>query len=148
MSDIKIILKTWDKVDCVKFAVWCAEKIILDWQKIYPDDQRPQVAVMAAKNWIDNPPAANMRRMHDAVTAASEAGDSAHNYDLDCVAYAASDACGAALDNDYSYVYAGNAAFWAKKALYDEISEKDLLNEYMSLVEPNTISLFELNKGL
>lgn len=136
MSDILVILKTWNKIDCVKFAVWCAEKVISGWREIYPDDQRPQLAIMAVKNWVDNPTKENERLACHASLAAGRAEAEAANRNLSnnvhYIARAVSDAAAAVWRSSaYTYIYAGNTALWTERALNNGIRERDLLGEYL-----------------
>lgn len=45
----------WKKKDSVTLAVYSAELVIDNFEKIYPEDNRPREAIEAAKAWILNP---------------------------------------------------------------------------------------------
>jgi hypothetical protein len=45
----------WQKKDSVALAIFAAELVIENYEKIYPKDDRPRKAIEAAKNWIKNP---------------------------------------------------------------------------------------------
>ena len=60
----------WTKEDSVKLAIFAAELVIDIFEKQYPDDKRPRMAIEAAKKWLDNPTADTARAAADAAAAA------------------------------------------------------------------------------
>jgi hypothetical protein len=81
-----------DKKQSVSIAIYCAELVLPNFVKKYPDDKRPEQAIQAAKNWLANPNAASADAAASAAYAASAAAASA--------AYAASAAAADAADAD------------------------------------------------
>jgi len=54
MNIYETLKKANSKEICVRFAVFCAEKALPVFEKEYPDDERPRLAIEAAKNWLKN----------------------------------------------------------------------------------------------
>jgi hypothetical protein len=46
---------TWTPADSVATAVYAAELVLGYFEKEYPDDKRPRMAIEAAKRWLGNP---------------------------------------------------------------------------------------------
>ena len=87
------LLRKTDKISkkqAVTYAIWCAESVIGEFEKKYPEDDRPRDATEAAKKWVDEPSeenrdaAAYAARAADAAYYAARAADAA-----DAAAYAA-----------------------------------------------------------
>jgi len=87
------VLGNFDKKFCVEFAVWCTEKALSIFEEEYPEDDRPRLAIEAAKRWLEDPSEENRLAVEaaaysaygDAVYAVAEAADTAATY----AAYAA-----------------------------------------------------------
>ena len=45
----------WEKPDSVALAIYAAELVIGNYEKEYPDDKRPRLAIEAAKAWLNDP---------------------------------------------------------------------------------------------
>ena len=55
-SEMKIIRAwKWKKKDSVALSIYAAELCIENFEKVYPDDNRPRKAIEAAKKWLENP---------------------------------------------------------------------------------------------
>ena len=67
------------KVDYVKISVACAEVCIKNYEKQYPNDDRPRKAIKAAKNWISNPCEKSWSAVRSARSAAWSAAWSAES---------------------------------------------------------------------
>jgi hypothetical protein len=94
-----LIARLLIKLDRVRYAVFAAEQVINIFEKKYPNDNRPRMAIEAAKNYINNPTAA------DAYAAAAAYADAY------AAAAAAADAYAAAYAAAYAYAAAAAAAY-------------------------------------
>ena len=54
-SEMKIIKRLPVKKILVKFAVLCAKRCLTNYEKEYPNDDRPRKAIEAAENYVKNP---------------------------------------------------------------------------------------------
>jgi hypothetical protein len=63
----------WEKEDSVSLAIYAAELVIDNFERVYPDDKRPRNAIEAAKNYLKNPTAESAARAERAERAASAA---------------------------------------------------------------------------
>lgn len=77
MNKVTRILNSWGKVDRVKFAIWCAERVLPIWSKKYPNDKRPKIAIDYAKNCLDNKVNLDEASENKIARAAGIAGDGA-----------------------------------------------------------------------
>ena len=64
----------WTKEDSVTFSIFASEQVLINYEKVYPNDKRPREAIEAAKKWLKNPTDANASA---ARSAADSAADSA-----------------------------------------------------------------------
>ncbi len=137
----EVVLTDWDKVGCqtlttvkeikppswvrskndkkvrVQFAVLCGREVLPIFEKEYPNDARPRLAIEAAEKWLAKPTKKNA----DAAYAASNAA-SAAAYDADFAAayaaYAASNAASAAAyAAAFAAAYAASHAFYSKPSI-------------------------------
>jgi len=67
----------WKKVNSVSIAIFSAELYIENYEKQYPNDNRPRLAIEAAKNWLDNPTKENQESAESAARSAESAAWSA-----------------------------------------------------------------------
>jgi len=102
------------KKQYMTFAIKCAELVLPVFEKKYPLDARPRLAIEAAKNWAKNPTRANAAAASAAGYAAYAASAAAAGY-AGYAAYAA--AAGYAAYAAYAG-YAGYAAYAAAAAAY------------------------------
>lgn len=145
-KEVYDILKTWGRVDRVKFAIWAAEKVLPIWEGEFPDNKTPHLAIEAAKNWVDQPTIKNVERARKARGTGVFGGVNISNAMSAAGQAAAEAAWETYLGNDYElrYIY---PAYCAAVALGN--SPKELLDEYMiSSLEKNSVPLAELNRGL
>ncbi len=116
-----LVVRMLSPKDKIKYAVFAAEQIIELYEKKYPDDNRPRLAIEAAKIVIKR----NTKRNRNAADAAYAAAYAAALAAADA-AYAAADAADAAYaaalaaaDAAYAAAYAAaNAAYAAAYAAY------------------------------
>ncbi len=107
-----------DKAQKVEVAIACAEHVLEIFEKKYPDDKLPRLAIETAKKWIENPTPENeevCRRTAYADYAAAAAYAAYAAADAAYAAYAAAyaaDAAADAADADAcaAYAYAAAAA--------------------------------------
>ena len=62
-----------DKTTGIRIAVACAEHVLPVFERAYPQDTRPRVAILAAKAWLKKPTKANRRAAAHAAHAAADA---------------------------------------------------------------------------
>ena len=67
----------WTQKDSVALSIFAAELVIENYEKIYPDDDRPRKAIEAAKAWLNDPSEKNRSAARSARSAAWSAADSA-----------------------------------------------------------------------
>jgi len=133
-----------DKMTKIKLALKCAEGVMWIWREKYPNDNRPQAALDAAKAYINNPSEENKQNCKKAADAAYDAWDTTAADDAwdawdaaATAAYAATYAAAAAANADTVYVvYTNAAAHYAIKALTNHQKERQL-NE-LCTTNPNT----------
>ena len=76
-SEMRVVkLWKWQKKDSVALAIYSAELIIDNFEKVYPDDKRPREAIEAAKRYLKDPSEKN-RSAASAASAAASAAESA-----------------------------------------------------------------------
>jgi len=103
-----LITKLFDKMQSVKYAIFAAEQVLNIYEKKYPNDDRPRLAIEAAKKYLTNPNAKtadDAAYAADAAAAADAAYDAAYDADADAYAAYAADAADAA-----AYAAAAHAA--------------------------------------
>lgn len=141
--EIENTLKTFDRVKCVKFAIWCAEKVLSDWEIMWPENKGPHLAIEVTKNWLANPTEENSKLSREA--GSKVLAPYSHAY----VSYAVRSATYATCNYQDYVFWSGVAASWAVMAMGQfGPNEADLLREYVNTLELNTISLVDLNRGL
>ena len=106
----------------VMYAVFAAEQVIDIYEKKYPDNKKPRLAIEAAKKCIEDPSVKNKK------SAA---------YSADAAAYSAADAADAAADADSAaYAAAAYAAAYADSAAAARKEMQDRIIKYgISLLE-------------
>ena len=67
----------WTQKDSVALSIFAAELVIENYEKIYPDDDRPRKAIEAAKAWLNDPSEKNRSAARSARPAARSAAESA-----------------------------------------------------------------------
>jgi hypothetical protein len=105
------------KVQSVTYEVWCAERALPRWTAKYPSDDRPAIAIAAARAWIDNPCQQTAHAAADAAYAAyaAYADVAAHTANTAYAAYvaAAADAAYAAYADVDAAAHTANTAYAA-----------------------------------
>ena len=91
-----LIVRIMDYKEYVGYAIFAAEQVIDIFEKTYPADNRPRLAIAAAKKCLDNPTKENKATAYAAVNATRAAAAAA--YAADSAAYAAAYAARAAAD--------------------------------------------------
>jgi len=93
-----------------QYAIYAAEQVIDIFEKEYPSDKRPRLAIEAAKNWVKSPAEKNRAAAASAASAAYAA------YAAASAAAAAASASAAAAASAAYAVYAASAAAYAASA--------------------------------
>ena len=107
-----------DKTTAVRIAVAFADHVLPVFDRKYPEDTRPRVAIEAVKAWLKKPTKANRRAAAAAAYAAAAAADAAAD---------AADAA-AAADTAYAVYHAYAAAIGAAEVAadaYDDARAKE-----------------------
>ena len=60
----------WKKADSVALSIFAAEMVLGNFEKVYPDDDRPRKAIEAARNYLDSPAEKNRSAARSAAWAA------------------------------------------------------------------------------
>jgi len=123
------ICRVFDYKQRVQYAVFVAEQTIDLYEKEYPNDKRPRLAIEAAKRCIENPSKENKAVANAAAYAAAYAA-----YAAAYAAYAAAYAANAAA---YAADYAANAADYAVYAAAKKEMKVKILNYGIKLLEDN-----------
>ena len=90
-----LIMRVLSKTKQIQYAVFCAEQVLHLFEENYPDDNRPRLAIEAAKAVIADPSndnkkaAAYSSAYADAAARAADAAAYAAAYAADAAAYAA-----------------------------------------------------------
>lgn len=69
--NIKEVVDTWDNVECVRFAAWCARKV-----QHLNDDPRVGDVLAAIDTWLEHPSEENSNIVYTAACASRDAADS------------------------------------------------------------------------
>ena len=110
-----LITRLLTKENCIRYAIFAAEKVLGNYEKIYPNDLRPRKAIETTKVYLDNP---------------SEENRSAYlAYSAACAAAARS----AARSADSAYSAADSAARSADSAAYS-VTYKEIINYGLQLL--------------
>jgi hypothetical protein len=106
---------TIHKPQAVLLAISCAERVLCIFEKKYPGDKRPRMAIDSVKNWLTNPTEENRRACRAPAYAAYAAyADAAYVAYAAAAADAGDAAAYAAYAGDAAYAYAayaGDAAY-------------------------------------
>lgn len=120
----------------VEFAIYCALKVLKEWDEYYPEDNRPRLAIEAAQNWLNNPNATNSQRAIDAGRQATEASEETDTLHWNASSAALSAFTAGSGSNRKSSQYANYAAEDAAQALLGKDkkykSSRILLIEFLS----------------
>ena len=117
---------TITKPQAVLLAVTCAEHVLEIFEKKYPGEKRPRLAIDSVKNWLANPTDENRKTCRTNSAAAAAADDAAaaayvaaYVAAYDAAAYAAAAAADAAYAADDAAYAADDAAAYAAYAAAD-----------------------------
>ena len=109
-----LICRLFNKKQCIQYAIFAAEQVINIYTNEYPNDDRPQLAIDAAKKVLNNPSKKNdVAAASKAAYAASKAAYAASNAASEAAAYAASNAAYTAATAAYAASDAAYAAAYA-----------------------------------
>jgi hypothetical protein len=78
-TDMRIVKKIPVKKVCVEFSIACAKRVLKNFEKNYPNDDRPRLAIIAAENWLKNPNNKNKELAESAWSAAKSSAWSAES---------------------------------------------------------------------
>jgi hypothetical protein len=107
----------WTKKDSVSLAIYAAELVIGIFEKRYPDDKRPRLAIEAAKRWLNEPSEENRQAATRAAGAAGAARSAWAARSAEVAAWVAAGAARAAGAAGAAEAAAGAArAAWAARA--------------------------------
>ncbi len=99
-----LIVRLMNKKQRVMYSVYSARSVLENFEKKYPDDDRPRKAIEAAEAYIKNPCA------DSAYSAASSAADSAAN--------SAADSADSAARSAYSATYSATYSAYSARSAY------------------------------
>jgi hypothetical protein len=93
-----LVTQSMSHIQKVMYAVYAAKQVLCFYEKCYPADRRPRVAIQAAARFAKNPTEKNRRVVDAAADAAYEAADEAADaaYEVANEATNAADAASAA----------------------------------------------------
>jgi len=97
------ISKLLKKDDKTRYAIYAAKQVLSIFEKEYPKDKRPRLAIKAAENYLKNPLNENKKAAYSAANSAADAAYSAAYSAANSAAYsAAALAANSAADAAYS----------------------------------------------
>ena len=112
-----LLSKLFTHENCIKYAIYSAELVLHIFEKKYPDDKRPRLAIKAAKKYLKTPTEKNKEAAAAAAARAAWAADAAR-----AAGDAAWAAAGAAGDAAWAAAgAAGDAAWAAGDAAYNKL---------------------------
>ena len=145
-----VICRVFDKPNKVRYAIFAAEKALHLFEKRYPDDERPRLAIEAAKKCIGlkgvpSDAASDAARAASAAASAADWAARAASWAASAAAWAAraaswaasaaaSDAAWAASDAASDAAWAARAAAWAASDAVRYMQIK-ILNYGLSLLD-------------
>jgi hypothetical protein len=109
-----LLSRLFTKKQCIRYAIFSAEQVLDNFEKVYPKDKRPRLAIKAAKNYLKNPTKRNRSAAYSAARSAYSAAYSA--YSAAYSAYSAADS--AAYSAAYSAYSAARSAMKLKICNY------------------------------
>jgi hypothetical protein len=101
-----LLTKIFTHKQCVQYAVFAAEQVLHIFEAKNPDDNRPRLAIQAAKDWLIDPSQKNVDTARHAASCAANAASYATDYAADAASYAAD----AARNAYYTASYAADCA--------------------------------------
>jgi hypothetical protein len=124
-----LITRKLDRMECIRYALYCAKKVLPMFEEKYPDDNRPREAVRAAQAYLKNPSEKNQERCRKAAANATNAA----NYAAD-----AADAANAAY-------YAANAAYYAANVNTANVNTANVNTANVNTANVNTAAYYAAN---
>ena len=120
-NKVWIITKLFNRKQNVKFAILCAKSVIDVFEKKYPNDKRPRLALESTEKWLANPTKDNESACKKAAITVYSASYSAPNAAFNAASYAhyASYAY-------YAYDAACDAAYYACSAAENKKAQEKL----------------------
>jgi hypothetical protein len=109
-----LLSRLFTKKQCIRYAIFSAEQVLDNFEKVYPKDKRPRLAIKAAKNYLKNPTKRNRSAADSAAYSAARSADSA--------AYSAARSADSAAYSAYS---AYSAAYSAARSAYSAARSAD-----------------------
>ena len=95
------ISKLLKKDDKTRYAIYAAKQVLSIFEKEYPKDKRPRLAIKAAENYLKNPLNENKKAANSAALAANSAANSAaYSAAYSAAALAANSAADAAYSKE------------------------------------------------
>ena len=133
------------KTDHKTLAVWacdCVERVLPYFEKPYPEDERPRLAIQAARQWIITG-VFSMAQIRKAALAAHKAASEVQDNDA---ARSAARAAGQAVATAHVASHAIPAAVYAASAVRDGTENSDVDADVMKEREWQYRHLLELNR--
>ena len=82
-SDINWVLtKKMNRSQLTLYSIYAAEKVLENFEKIFPDDGRPRIAIESAKKYLENPSFKTKEAARSAAESAESAALSAAYIDI------------------------------------------------------------------
>ena len=103
-----LITQNMNKKQCIEYAIFAAKQVIDIFEKEYPKDKRPRLAIEAAEKYLKNP----CKKTKDAAACtadAADAADAAASAAANAAAYAAYEAAYTAYEAAYTAYTAADA---------------------------------------
>ena len=77
-SEMRLVKELPIKPILVEFAIKCAKRCLKNFEKQYPDDDRPRKAIIAAQNWIKHP-SEEIKKAAESAAWSAESAESARS---------------------------------------------------------------------
>ncbi len=77
LDKVWVVTRLFTKKQNVMWSILCAESTLHFFEDVYPDDNRPRLAIEAAKNYIENPTMSAARSAAWSAESAESAAESA-----------------------------------------------------------------------
>ena len=123
-----LIVRRMERTQYIQYAIFAAEQVIENYEKQYPDDNRPRLAIEAARRCLTDDSEAAASAAYSAAYSAASAAYRAAAYSAASAAYSAAySAASAAYSAAYSAASAADsAAYSAASAALIEMQKKIL----------------------
>ena len=74
-----LIQRTLTHQELVEWVCWCAEQCLPNFEKAFPEDNRPRAAIAAARKWANDPTDENKSAAYSAADSAADSAYSAYS---------------------------------------------------------------------